>query len=251
MSKNQHKGSKRKATSKSDSDEEYLPKASQSSQVIGLKEDELEHLVNDTVYYLLIADQRKQMIKKADIVKHVIKEQSRNFNAVITKAQNKLKQVYGIKLIELEGRKGQYVLINCLKESTVRNTSSDSESARDGLLLVILTLIFMKGNVISEVHLWQTLKRLGLNLDTPNKLHPLFGDLKRLITVEFVRQLYLEYTRIQDSEPPVYEFRWGPRAHLEVKKRDILELVCKIFNNDMKIEQWTSQYQDMLHSEET
>ncbi|XP_067118535.1 non-structural maintenance of chromosomes element 3 homolog [Centruroides vittatus] len=251
MSKSQNRGPKRK-TSKPDSDEEYTVKSSQSSQsVIGIKEDELQHLVNDTVYYLLIADQKKQVIKKADIVKHVLKEQSRNFNTVITKAQDKLKQVYGIRLVELEGRKGHYILINYLKDCAVQRTNSDSENAKDGLLLIILTLIFMNGNVISEVHLWQTLKRFGLNPEpSSNKLHPIFGDVKKLVTAEFVRQLYLEYSRIQGSDPARYEFRWGPRASLEVSKRDILELVCKIFNNDMKVEQWTSQYQDMLHSEE-
>lgn len=252
--KTQPSGVKRKASdrNKSDLDDDFSPYSSQSSHAsASLRSDELEHLVNECVYYILISHQKRLPVKKADIVKHVLKEHSKSFSNIIPRVEAVLKQVYGIKLVEVEGKKGHYILVNNLKEGVeniqISRMGSDTENAKDGLLVVILTLIFMNGNVMAEGHMWQTLKRLGLTSDGP-KCHPVFGDIKKLITYEFVRQLYLEHIRIPGSDPPSHEFRWGARSQLEVDKKELLELVCVIFNNEMKIEQWSSQYHDMLRS---
>lgn len=58
--------------------------------------------------------------------------------------------------------------------------------------------------------------------------HAVFGDVKKLITQEFVRMGYLEYVRDPKSDPPVYEFKWGPRAKLEISKRNALDFVCQV-----------------------
>jgi hypothetical protein len=43
-----------------------------------------------------------------------------------------------------------------------------------------------------------------------------------------VRQLYLEYIRIPELEPPKFEFRWGLRAEEEVSRRELLNFVCLV-----------------------
>ena len=48
--------------------------------------------------------------------------------------------------------------------------------------------------------------------------HETFGDVKRLLTIEFVRQGYLEHTRQPNTDPPQYEYTWGTRAKLETSK---------------------------------
>ena len=59
--------------------------------------------------------------------------------------------------------------------------------------------------------------------------HEVFGDIKKLLTQEFVRQGYLEMTRQPNMDPPVTEFGWGQRAKLETSKRRVLEFVSKVY----------------------
>ena len=59
-------------------------------------------------------------------------------------------------------------------------------------------------------------------------MHPVFDDVKKLITVEFVREGYLEMIRQPNSEPPAYNFIWGSRAYHETSKMNVLEFVSKV-----------------------
>ena len=58
--------------------------------------------------------------------------------------------------------------------------------------------------------------------------HEVFGDIKKLLTQELVRQGYLDMTRQPNMDPPVTEFRWGQRAKLETSKRKVLDFVSKV-----------------------
>uniref|UniRef100_A0A8C4PYK6 MAGE domain-containing protein n=1 Tax=Eptatretus burgeri TaxID=7764 RepID=A0A8C4PYK6_EPTBU len=110
-----------------------------------------------------------------------------------------------------------------------------------GLLLVVLSIIFMKGNVISSSLLWFTLKKFGVD---PSFYHPVFGDVKKLITEEFVRQKYLEHTKTLHTDVPEYKFSWGSRAFTETSKLRILDFVSKMFGNTPQ--DWL-QYKDAMN----
>lgn len=43
-----------------------------------------------------------------------------------------------------------------------------------------------------------------------------------------MREKYLAMTLNKNVDPPIKEFQWGERAYLELSKKDILELVCKV-----------------------
>ena len=58
--------------------------------------------------------------------------------------------------------------------------------------------------------------------------HKQFGDVKKLLTTDFVRQGYLEHTRQMNTDPPVYDYTWGPRAKVETSKSRILAFVCQV-----------------------
>lgn len=76
----------------------------------------------------------------------------------------------------------------------------------------------------------------GLLLIFLSVTHPVFGDVKKQLTVEFVRQGYLEYTRQPNTDPPVFEFRWGFRAKKEITKRNCLDFVSQVrYINDFII----------------
>ncbi|PIK54917.1 putative melanoma-associated antigen D2-like [Apostichopus japonicus] len=91
-----------------------------------------------------------------------------------------------------------------------------------------------------KIQLWQAIQKLGLSQD--EKSHPVYGDLKKLITTEFPRQLYLEYTRVANTDPAVYELRWGARAKAEVDLEKLLQMVTEIYGNNMTAQSWRSQY---------
>uniref|UniRef100_A0A7N9CAD9 MAGE domain-containing protein n=2 Tax=Cercopithecinae TaxID=9528 RepID=A0A7N9CAD9_MACFA len=110
--------------------------------------------------------------------------------------------------------------------------------------MIVLGLIFMKGNTVKETEVWDFLRRLGVY---PTKKHFIFGDPKKLITEDFVRQRYLEYRRIPHTDPVDYEFQWGPRTNLETSKMKVLKFVAKVHNQDPK--DWPAQYCEALADE--
>ncbi|KAK3102552.1 hypothetical protein FSP39_012153, partial [Pinctada imbricata] len=170
-----------------------------------------------------------------------------------------LTQVFGIRLISLEDKqKGTYILVNTLDTDIDDLTAdhnvpqvinpvewSEEDNAKTGLLMVILSAIFMNGEVMMDTQLWHMLKKVGID---PDYTHEEFGDIKKLITQEFVRQGYIDYIRHPNSDPPVFEFRWGARAKHEVLKRSCMDFVSQLY--EIEPEQWKSQWQMVLEEEQ-
>lgn len=155
--------------------------------------------------------------------------------------------MFGFELVELEDKqKGSFILVNKL-ETVSENPHlewTEEEDSKMGLVMVVLSLIFMSGNVMQDTQLYNSLKKLGIN---PDITHEVFGDIKKLLTQELVRQGYLDMTRQPNMDPPVTEFRWGQRAKLETSKRKVLDFVSKIYG--IEPQQWTSQWQDIQRSD--
>ncbi|XP_008820432.1 non-structural maintenance of chromosomes element 3 homolog [Nannospalax galili] len=206
---------------------------------------QLELKVAELVQFLLVKDQKKIPIKKTSILKHVIRDYRDIFPDFLQLAAERLRYVFGYKLVELEPRSNAYILINTLEpveeDAEVRGSQGTPTT---GLLMIILGLIFMNGNSISETEVWGFLRRLGVY---PTKKHSIFGDPKKLITEDFVRQRYLEYLRIPHTDPVVYEFQWGPRTNLETNKMSVLKFVAKVHNQNPT--DWQMQYCEALLDE--
>ncbi|KAM8933402.1 non-structural maintenance of chromosomes element 3 homolog [Pelodytes ibericus] len=195
--------------------------------------------VAELIQYLLIRDQKKLPIKRADIVKHVIKEYKDVYAEILLRAKKALQQVFGFHLEEIDTKTHVYILVNKLERLPEDGMRVDDSTAKMGLLTVILSLIFMKGNTAKESAVWETLRRLRID---PGEKHSDFGDVKKLVTDEFVKQKYLEYNKIPHTDPVEYEFCWGPRAYKETSKMKILEFVSKVQQKDPK--SWSTQYKD-------
>lgn len=208
---------------------------------------EKERKVNELVKFLLVMDQKKLPIKKQDINKHVLKEHSKAFLDIKNAAAARLEKVFGIELVEMEDKfKGSFILVNKIETDTEQSHLEwgEDDDSKMGLIMVVLSLIFMSGNVLQDSQLYNSLKKLGIN---PDITHEVFGDIKKLLTQEFVRQGYLEMTRQPNMDPPVTEFGWGQRAKLETSKRRVLEFVSKVYG--IESQQWTTQWQDVQLSE--
>lgn len=220
---------------------------SSQSATTGLSDDEIDRLVNDTVFYLLISDQHKKAIKKSDIKKHVLQDNGKAMRTVLTTAKEKLEHVFGYELVELDDKQGSVILVNKMDLSEHRDflQRSEKELARQGLITIVLTLILMSDGVVSEDKLWKLLKPLGLAPDTND---PTFGNVGTLIKTELVSEAYLKFSAIPGTCDPVeYEYHWGARAHKEASKEAMLKMFCKI--TGQQPEDWRTIYEEVARSE--
>ncbi|XP_027865861.1 necdin-like 2 isoform X3 [Xiphophorus couchianus] len=173
----------------------------------------------EVVQYILVKDQKKIPVRRADLVKHVIKDYRTVYPEIIKRAMQTFEQVFGLKLVEIDSKNHMYVLVNNLDASTARPSPVERPSnPKMGLLFVILSVIFMKGGVVRENLMWNTLKKLRVD---PG---------------------YLEYVRVPHTEPVEYEFRWGQRSDMEVSKAQILEFMGQLLEQDPQ--SWTQQYRE-------
>ncbi|XP_018516982.1 necdin-like 2 [Lates calcarifer] len=193
----------------------------------------------EVVQYFLVKDQKKIPIRRADLVKHVVKEYRNIYPEIMKRAVRIFDQVFGLKLVEIDTKNHMYILVNKLETVEGASPINSPTNPKMGLLFVILSVIFMKGGVVRENLIWNTLKKLRVD---PAEKHEEFGDVKRVVTDEFVRQRYLEYVRIPHTEPPEHEFRWGQRADMEVSKAKILEFMGQLHEQDPQ--SWSQQYRE-------
>ncbi|XP_056305281.1 necdin-like 2 [Danio aesculapii] len=206
--------------------------------------DQIDHKVAEVVQFILIKDQKKIPIRRADIGKHVIKDYKHIYAEVMKRVCRTFEQVFGLKLVEIDLKQHIYILINKLEPIRGQTVSMHPGNQKMGLLFAILSVIFMKGGTVKENLVWNTLKKLRVD---PGEKHDEFGDVKKVVTEEFVRQKYLEYGKIPHTEPVEYEFRWGLRAEKEVSKLKLLEFVGELFDQDPQ--SWTQQFREASASE--
>uniref|UniRef100_A0A9L0QZ69 MAGE family member D2 n=1 Tax=Equus caballus TaxID=9796 RepID=A0A9L0QZ69_HORSE len=204
----------------------------------------LQGRANDLVKYLLVKDQTKIPIKRSDMLKDIIKEYTDVYPEIIERAGYSLEKVFGIQLKEIDKTDHLYILLSTLEPTDAGILGTTKDSPKLGLLMVLLSIIFMNGNRSSEAVIWEVLRKLGLR---PGIHHSLFGDVKKLITDEFVKQKYLDYARVPNSNPPEYEFFWGLRSYYETSKMKVLKFACKVQKKDPK--EWAAQYREAMEAD--
>lgn len=178
------------------------------------------------------------------MLKDIIKEYTDVYPEIIERAGYSLEKVFGIQLKEIDKNDHLYILLSTLEPTDAGILGTTKDSPKLGLLMVLLSIIFMNGNRSSEAVIWEVLRKLGLR---PGIHHSLFGDVKKLITDEFVKQKYLDYARVPNSNPPEYEFFWGLRSYYETSKMKVLKFACKVQKKDPK--EWAAQYREAMEAD--
>ncbi|CAD7690851.1 unnamed protein product [Nyctereutes procyonoides] len=207
----------------------------------------LDRTVAELVQFLLVKDKKKSPITRSEMVKYVIGDLKDLSPEIIARAAEHLRYVFGFELKQLGRKQHTYILINKLKpleEEEEEEEDLGGDGPRLGLLIMILGLIYMKGNSARETQVWEMLRRLGVR---PSKYHFLFGYPKRLIMEDFVQQRYLSYRQVPHSNPPECEFSWGPRSNLEISKMKVLGFVAKLHKKEPQ--HWPVQYREALADE--
>ncbi len=53
-------------------------------------------------------------------------------------------------------------------------------------------------------------------------------EYKKLVTNDFVRQLYINVEAVPQSDPPKLTLKWGERAEIEFFKKQVLEFAAAV-----------------------
>ncbi|KAI4545607.1 hypothetical protein MG293_005873 [Ovis ammon polii] len=133
--------------------------------------------------------------------------------------------VFGLEMMEVDRSRNIYTLIKKLNLRGNEGPSEEGGLPKSGFLMVLLGIIFMKGNHAPGEEVWEFLSVLGVYT---GRKHCIFGEPRKLITKDLVQKKYLKYRQVPNGDPPHYEFLWGPRACVEINKMKVLEVLAKI-----------------------
>ncbi|KAM9042410.1 melanoma-associated antigen B4-like [Megaptera novaeangliae] len=177
------------------------------------------------VQVLLETYKLNEPIPQAEMLKAVSKKYTKHFPEILRRASECMELVFGLELKEVDPSRHSYALISKLALPSEGSPSDESGLPTSGLLMILLGMIFRKGNHATEEEIWEFLNAVGLYA---GRRHSIFGEPRRIISEEFVQQKYLTYRQVPNSDPPRYEFLWGPRALAETSKMKVLEFVAKV-----------------------
>lgn len=182
--------------------------------------DVLNKKVAELVQLMNAKYAKKEPITKAEILENVIKEDEDHFPEIFSKACECMEIVFGLEAKEVDPTSHSYVLQTTLGLTYDGMLNDGQSMPKTGLLIYILGVIFMEGNRATEERIWQVLNMIGVCAGLKDFI---YGEPRKLITEDLVKERYLEYQQVPNSDPPCYEFLWGPRAHAETSKMNILE----------------------------
>ncbi|XP_019485595.1 PREDICTED: melanoma-associated antigen B18-like [Hipposideros armiger] len=216
-----------------------------SSQIMeNFYRDPLNKKVVLLVQFLLQKYQNKEPIMKADMIKFIRRKYKVHFNEILRRASEHVELAFGLDLKEVDPIRHCYALVSKL-DISFDGTMNEELMPKTGLLMIVLSVIFMKGNRATEEQIWEVLNMMGVY---PDRKHFIYGNPKKVITEDLVQLKYLESRQVTGINPPRYEFLWGPRAKAETTKMKVLEFLAKI--HDTIPTAFPSWYEEAVRDEE-
>uniref|UniRef100_A0A8C0E1L9 MAGE domain-containing protein n=1 Tax=Balaenoptera musculus TaxID=9771 RepID=A0A8C0E1L9_BALMU len=223
-------------------DEESVSTSQEAPSTHSTWRDPLSRKASKLVGFLLEKYKLKEPILQAEMLKIFSKKYKKHFPEILRRASERMELVFGLELKEVDPSRHSYALISKLALPSEGSPSDESGLPTSGLLMSLLGMILRKGNRATEEEFWEFLNALGLYK------HFIHGEPKKLITKDLVQERYLEYRQVPNSDPPRYEFLWGPRALAETSKMKVLEFLAKI--HDTVPSAFPLLYEEALRDEE-
>ncbi|VCW69044.1 unnamed protein product [Gulo gulo] len=198
------------------------------------------------VQFLLEKHSSQEPITRAALLKIVGRKYCEHFPEIFRLTSQRLELVFGLELREVDARGQSFRLVSRVALPGDGTLGSDNKGLpKTGLLMALLGVIFMKGNCASEEEIWEFLNMLGVQ---EGRRHLVFGEPRKFITEDLVRQGYLEYRPVPASDPLRHEFLWGPRARAETSKMQVLQVLAKV--KDTLPSSYPQLYEEALLEEE-
>uniref|UniRef100_A0A8C3WQK8 MAGE domain-containing protein n=1 Tax=Catagonus wagneri TaxID=51154 RepID=A0A8C3WQK8_9CETA len=203
-----------------------------TSQALPDAESFPKNLINDKVAelveFLLCKYRTKELTTEAEILNTIIKDVQDHFSVIFSEASECMQLVFGVDVKEVDPSNHSYVLVTALGLTYDGMLSDEQIMPKTGILILILSIIFMEGGCVPEKVVWETLSVMGVYA---GREHFIYGEPRELITKVLVQEGYLEYQQVPNSGPDSYEFRWGPRAHAETSKMNLLEFLASVLQD--------------------
>ncbi|XP_054328187.1 melanoma-associated antigen B6B [Pongo pygmaeus] len=225
-------------------DEESLSPCKRAAFFTTTDRDPLKRKVSKMVQFLQEKFEKKESILKADMLKRLSRQYKPCFPEILKRTSERLVVVFGVELKETDSSGESYTLVSKLGLSSEGSLSGDNALPKSGLLMSLLGLIFMRGNRATEEEVWEFLGMLGIY---DGILHSIYGDARKIITEDLVQDKYVVYQQVRNSDPPCYEFLWGPRAYAETTKMRVLRVLAEINNTSPGL--YPHLYEDALIDE--
>ena len=207
--------------------------------------DTLNSMTSLLEQFLLHKYKMKQPIMKETMLKIIHPRYHDRFAEILKRAAEHIEAVSAVDLKEADSTIHSYDLVSKLNLPNNGRVWDGRGLPKTGLLMTVLGVTFMKGNCAAEEDIWKFLNMMRVYA---GRKHFIYGEPRKLITKDFVTMKYLEYRQVANSDPPRYEFLWGPRAHAETSKMKVLEFLAKV--NDTVPSAFSSQYEEALRDEE-
>ncbi|XP_068390242.1 melanoma-associated antigen 10-like [Eschrichtius robustus] len=203
------------------------PSSSSSSypeDVDPLHLDPLPLKVADLVAFLLLKYRTKELTSKAEMLNIVFRDHWDQFPVVFSEACECMQLVFGVDVKEVDPHERTYVLVPTLGLTCDAVLSDGQSMPKAGLLVMLLGLISLYGDRAPEAEVWGLLGNKGL---CAGRQHCIHGEVREVLTKVWVQEGYLEFRQVPHSDPARYEFLWGPRAHAEASKWQVLEYLLR------------------------
>nr|XP_034340668.1 putative MAGE domain-containing protein MAGEA13P [Arvicanthis niloticus] len=210
-----------------------------------LLNSKLRKKVIDLVKFLSFKYVTNEPVTEAEILKRVVKEYKGYYALIFKHACECMEVVFGIEVKEVEAVNHTYKLQKILDLTYDGRISNEEGIPKTGLLVLILGVIFMEGNRASEKKIWEVLSMVGVY---PDQHDFICGNPRKFITEDLVLENYLVYQPVPHSDPPSYEFLWGPRAQAETSKMKVLQFFSKVAGSNPA--SFTALYKEALEEEE-
>ncbi|XP_004631466.1 melanoma-associated antigen B2-like [Octodon degus] len=197
------------------------------------------------MHYMLYSYKIKEPILKGEMLKIIHKRFRPEYPEILKIAADRVELLFGLELVEVKPGGGSYALVTKVDGPHDVSAFTGLSFPVNGLLMPLLGLIFLNGNSAPEEVIWDFLSVLDMFDGTE---HVIFGEPRNIITRDLVKLGYLVYRREPHSDPPCYEFLWGPRAYAETSKMKVLEFLAKI--NETIPSAFPTHYEEALREEE-
>ncbi|XP_008207768.1 non-structural maintenance of chromosomes element 3 homolog [Nasonia vitripennis] len=227
-------------------DEDVAPPTQNQRQNKTFSDAEHGQHVANAVRYILAADQFKTPINRSAVSK-AIDCHGAGFRTVMNSAEKVLQEVFGYRMVNIKNNEtssGKFILVNKLQDSLPYMTFDKEVGDRYVLLFLVLSHIFMNGEICSEASLMKFLLKLGI-IEEGNMLNELYGNVMDLVTKDFVKERYIRAEATENSETQEKEFSWGERALEELSPRAVMEFVSKMYAGDREMSSWPQQHDRM------
>ncbi|XP_061035187.1 melanoma-associated antigen 10-like [Eubalaena glacialis] len=197
-----------------------------SAYAESLPQEALTVLMADLVAFLLLKYRAKEPISKAQMLNMVLRDHRDHFPVVFRRASECMQLILGLDVKQVEASNHSYVLVPTLGLTCDAVLTDGPSIPKTGFLVLLLGLILLEDDFVApEEEVWGALSKVGV---CAGRQHYIYGEPRELLTKVWVQEGYVEYRQVPHSDPARYEFLWGPRAHAEASKWQVLEHLLRV-----------------------